>query len=123
MRGLGSIPAGGNILLLDFMFSHIKASHANIGIIANEVYALANQDDPKKEYCWWQVICYYKTLTEQKSLLFQSFVSTGPLLSTGFRDRSSRVLTVAPPAGLTMTAIIRVSWTASVGHQVSVNFM
>ena len=35
MRGLGSI--GGNILLLYFLFSHCKASDANIGIIANVV--------------------------------------------------------------------------------------
>ena len=34
MRGLGSIPTGGNILSLDF-FSRSKASDANIGIIAN----------------------------------------------------------------------------------------
>ena len=75
----------------------------------NEVHALDSQDDPKKEYCWRQVIGYYMALTEQRFILFQSFVSTGPSLSTGFRDRSSRVLTVAPPAGLTMTAITRVS--------------
>ena len=37
MRGVGSIPTGGNILLLDFLFSHSKASDANIGIIANVV--------------------------------------------------------------------------------------
>ena len=36
MRGLGSIPTGGNILWLDF-FSRSKASDANIGIIANFV--------------------------------------------------------------------------------------
>ena len=34
MRGLASIPTGGNILSLDFI-SHSKASDANIGIIAN----------------------------------------------------------------------------------------
>ena len=33
----GSILTGGNILLLDFLFSHSKASDANIGIIANVV--------------------------------------------------------------------------------------
>ena len=33
----GSILTGGNILLLDFLFSRIKASDANIGIIANVV--------------------------------------------------------------------------------------
>ena len=37
MRGLGSIPTGGNILSVDF-FLHSKASDANIGIIANFVY-------------------------------------------------------------------------------------
>ena len=37
MRGLGSIPTRGNILLLDFLFSHSKASDASIGIIANVV--------------------------------------------------------------------------------------
>ena len=37
MRGLGSIPTGGNILLLDFLFSRCKASDTNIGIIANVV--------------------------------------------------------------------------------------
>ena len=31
----GSILTGGNILLLFFVFSHSKASDANIGIIAN----------------------------------------------------------------------------------------
>ena len=36
MRCLGSIPAGGNILSLDFI-SCSKASDANIGIIANFV--------------------------------------------------------------------------------------
>ena len=36
MRGLGSIPTGGNILSLDFI-SCSKASDANIGIIANFV--------------------------------------------------------------------------------------
>ena len=36
MRGLGSIPTGGNILSLDFfLFSRSKASDANIGIVAN----------------------------------------------------------------------------------------
>ena len=34
MRGPGSIPSGGNILLLDFLFSRNKVSAANIGIIA-----------------------------------------------------------------------------------------
>ena len=35
----GSIPTRGNILLMDFfLFSHSKASDANIGIIANVVY-------------------------------------------------------------------------------------
>ena len=34
LRGLGSIPTGGNILSLDFLFSLSKASDANIGIIA-----------------------------------------------------------------------------------------
>ena len=35
MRGLGSIPIGGNILLLDlFLFSRCKTSDANIGLIA-----------------------------------------------------------------------------------------
>ena len=39
MGGLGPIPTGGNILLLDFfLFSCSKASDANIGIIANFVY-------------------------------------------------------------------------------------
>ena len=33
----GSIVNGGNISLLEFLFSHSKASHANIGIIANFV--------------------------------------------------------------------------------------
>ena len=37
MRGLGSIPTRGNILLLDFLFSRCKASDADIGIIANAV--------------------------------------------------------------------------------------
>ena len=38
IRGLGSIPTRGNILPLDFfLFSHSKASDANIGIIANYV--------------------------------------------------------------------------------------
>ena len=37
MRGQGSIPIGGNNLLLDFLFSRCKASDANIGIIANVV--------------------------------------------------------------------------------------
>ena len=37
MRGPGSIPIGGNILSLDFLFSRSKASDANIGIIANFV--------------------------------------------------------------------------------------
>ena len=32
-----SIPTGSNILPLDFLFSHSKASDANIGIIANFV--------------------------------------------------------------------------------------
>ena len=33
MRGLGSIPTGGNILSLDiFLFSHSKDENANIGI-------------------------------------------------------------------------------------------
>ena len=34
----GSIPTRDNILSLDFLFSHSKASDANIGIIANVVY-------------------------------------------------------------------------------------
>ena len=33
----GSIFTGGNILLLKFLFSHCKASDANIGNIANVV--------------------------------------------------------------------------------------
>ena len=33
----GSILTGGNILLLEFLFSRSKASDANIGIIANVV--------------------------------------------------------------------------------------
>ena len=37
MRGPGSIPTGGHILSLDFMFSHSKVSDANIGIIAHVV--------------------------------------------------------------------------------------
>ena len=37
MRGLGSIPTGDNILLLDVLFSFSKASDANIDIIANFV--------------------------------------------------------------------------------------
>ena len=37
MRGPGSIPTGGNILSLDF-FHVVRASDANIGIIANFVY-------------------------------------------------------------------------------------
>ena len=37
MRGLGSVPTGSNILLVDFLFSRSKASDANIGIIANVV--------------------------------------------------------------------------------------
>ena len=37
MRGPGYIPTGGNILLLDFLFSYSKASDASIGIIANVV--------------------------------------------------------------------------------------
>ena len=37
IKGLGSIPTGGNILSLDF-FWHSKASDANIGIITNFVY-------------------------------------------------------------------------------------
>ena len=35
IKGPGSILTEGNILLLDFLFSHCKASDANIGIIAN----------------------------------------------------------------------------------------
>ena len=35
MRGLGSIPAWGNIFHWNFLFSHNQASDANIGIIAN----------------------------------------------------------------------------------------
>ena len=34
IRGLGSIHNGANILSLDSLFSHSKASDANIGIIA-----------------------------------------------------------------------------------------
>ena len=37
MRGPGSIPTGGNIFHWIFLFSHSKASDANIGIIANFV--------------------------------------------------------------------------------------
>ena len=37
MRGRGDIPTGGNILSLDF-FHVVRASNANIGIIANFVY-------------------------------------------------------------------------------------
>ena len=37
MRGLGSIPTGGNIFYWTFLFSHSKASDANIAIIANVV--------------------------------------------------------------------------------------
>ena len=37
MRDLDSIPTGGNILPLDFLFSRCEASDANIGIIANFV--------------------------------------------------------------------------------------
>ena len=36
-RGPGSIPTGGNIFSLDFLFSCCKASDTNIGIIANFV--------------------------------------------------------------------------------------
>ena len=36
VRGLSSIPTGGNILSLDF-FSHSETSNANIGIIDNVV--------------------------------------------------------------------------------------
>ena len=35
MTDPGSIPTGGNILSLDFLFSHSKASDASIGIIFN----------------------------------------------------------------------------------------
>ena len=38
MKYLHSIPTGGNILLLDFLFSCCKTSDANIEIIANVVY-------------------------------------------------------------------------------------
>ena len=37
MRGPGSISTGGNILSLDFLHV-VRASDANIGIIANFVY-------------------------------------------------------------------------------------
>ena len=37
MRGPGSIPTGGNFLSLDF-FHIVRASDANIGIIANFVF-------------------------------------------------------------------------------------
>ena len=37
MRGLGSIPTLGNILSLD-IFAIVRASDANVGIIANFVY-------------------------------------------------------------------------------------
>ena len=42
MRGLGSIPTGGNILSLDF-FHVVKTSDANIGIIDNFVYLWKTQ--------------------------------------------------------------------------------
>ena len=38
----GSILTGGNILLLEFLSSHSKASDANIGIIASFVYYVKN---------------------------------------------------------------------------------
>ena len=38
MRGQGSILTEGNILSLDFLFSHSKECDANIGIIANVVH-------------------------------------------------------------------------------------
>ena len=38
----GSILTGGNILSLDILFSHRKASDANIGIIANFVQSVKN---------------------------------------------------------------------------------
>ena len=37
MRGLGSIPTGGNIFHWIILFSRSKVSDANIGIIANFV--------------------------------------------------------------------------------------
>ena len=37
LRGLDSIPTGGNLLLLDFLFSCCEASDANIDTIANFV--------------------------------------------------------------------------------------
>ena len=37
MRGLGSIPRGGNILFVDFLFLRCEASDVNIDIVANVV--------------------------------------------------------------------------------------
>ena len=41
-KGLGSIPTGGNILLVDFLLSRSKDSDANIGIIAILVHFKKN---------------------------------------------------------------------------------
>ena len=48
MRRPGSILTHSNILSLDFLFSHSKASDANIGIIAN-VVCLLRRVLPNKE--------------------------------------------------------------------------
>ena len=45
MRGLGSIPTGGNIFC-PWIFSHSKASDANIGIIANVVCLWKTPNSP-----------------------------------------------------------------------------
>ena len=50
MRGLGSIPTGGNIFHQLF-FSHSEASDANIGIIAN-VVCLWKPRVKRKEFTW-----------------------------------------------------------------------
>ena len=51
MRGLGSIPTGGNIFHRIFLFSCSKASAANIGIISILVHFEKNSSTSEIYYC------------------------------------------------------------------------
>ena len=66
MRDPGSIPTGGNICRWIFLFSHSKASDANIGIIAILVHFEKNSNGT----CLQGSMKKMKVIINEKSVLF-----------------------------------------------------
>ena len=66
MRGPGSIPTGGNICHWIFLFSHSKASDANIGIIA----ILVHFEKTSNGTCLRGSMKKLKVIINEKNFLF-----------------------------------------------------